>query len=323
MEDLKSLDTYFKLMTMNGSAYVFNIAHKMNFFKVLAENDKIDASEVATKLSYHKKPTELILETLESLNVIHSENGKYSLSPVARMLTGNYENLSSDYWEHLPTYLMEGVPYKKMDSAEDSEKEYQTQVKSLEWMMKPSAASLATIIQCPKNINILDVGAGSGVWSFAFLNKDDSSTATLADWPAVLEVAKASAKKQTIDQRVSYIEGNYHETIFPEDHFDLCTLGNVTHLETEDGCQALFSKIAKALKSGGKIIILDTFSEDDRGEVAKSLYKLGLAIRTVSGVVYPKEKLTEWLKTCGFDNFSFHNLDVTPYTVGALVAEKK
>jgi ubiquinone/menaquinone biosynthesis C-methylase UbiE len=324
-EKLRMLDTYFNLMATNGSAYVFNIASKMQFFTPFAKQENISAKELSTVLKYQEQPVELILNTLVSMKVLEKNDGLYNLAPVTKFLTGNYENLSSDYWEHLPTLLIEGTPYKQMDSIKDSETEYKTQVKSLEWMMTPSSMYVANIISEKMNkdsLKILDIGAGSGVWSYSFLQNNKNSSAHLADWPAVLEVAKDSASKKGISDRVKYIEGNYHETEFGE-NYDLAILGNVTHIETKEGNIELFKKAARSLKSGGQLLILDVFGENPKGEISKWLYQLGLSIRTNEGKVHSPDELKEWLTDHSFDDFTFTSLDITPYTMGLLTATKK
>jgi len=318
---IKSLETYFNLMSMNGTAYVFNIANKMKFFKPFVIKEQLTSTEIAKALCLKENPVKLVLETLISIKVLEKNGDLYSLSSVTKYLTGNYENLSSDYWEHLPKLLTEGNPYKKMDQVSDSENEYKVQVKSLEWMMSPSAVITAKMFPISKknNLSILDVGAGSGVWSFAFLKENETATAALADWPGVLDVAKDSAKKQNLNNRVKYIEGNYHETNFNSD-YDLAIIANVTHIESTEGNQSLFKKIKAALRPNGILLIVDVFGNNKKGDVNKCLYQLGLALRTTKGEVYPPATLQEWLTTLGYREFNFHSLDVVPYTMGILSA---
>lgn len=319
---MNSLETYFSLMTMNGGAYVFNVASKMGIISCFKHKDSWTAKEISEQLKYQENPVFLVLNTLCALNILDEKNNFYSLTPVAKLMTGNYENLSSDYWDHLPKFITEGAPYKKMDSVSDSENEYKTQVKSLEWMMGPCAQYLANNFEIKEDAKILDVGAGSGVWSFNFLYKNSKAQATLADWPAVLEVARDTASNNKISDRVEYIVGNFHETQLGEKKYDYAILGNVTHIETKEGNIDLFKKIYCALKPGGKLLILDSYSNDKKGMLARNLYKLGLALRTVSGQVYSPETLSSWLTACDYKHTEFMQIDTLPYTMGCVIATK-
>ena len=324
-QKLKMLQTYFNLMTMNGGAYVFQIASKMQILRPFASGQALSAEEAATQLQLLGGPLSLVLESLTALGILELDGKKFKLSPVAMLLSGNYENLSSDYWEHLPVLLKTGQPYKKMDAVEDSEKEYQVQVKSLEWMMLPSAKMAAGILLQKfgmQSANIIDFGAGSGVWSFQMLGLDPTAKATLVDWAAVLKVARDSADAAHISDRVQFVESNYHEYEVPKENFDLAILGNVTHIENEQGNLDLFQKAYNGLKPGGRIVIYDVFSEDPKGALSQSLYKIGLAIRTVEGRVHPPADLNQWLTQVGFSNPTFMNLDITPYTMGMIIAQK-
>jgi ubiquinone/menaquinone biosynthesis C-methylase UbiE len=328
------MSTYYDLMLMNGGSYVFQIATRMGFLQAFKNGEKLSAKEVASLLNYQQKPSFLILETLESLGMFEREilkdnshssiDDKFSLTKVAAFLTGNYQNLSADYWEHLPTLLKEGTPYKKMDALENSENEYQVQVKALEWMLTDTAKLAAENFYKENKfgLSILDVGAGSGVWSFAMAYQDSSAKVTLADWPAVLEVANGTAEKNNIIDRVTEITGDFHQTKWPMNYFDVCTLGNVTHILTAEANKKIFKKIFESLNSNGELLIYDVISDREEGSLARSLYKLGLCIRTVSGQVYQPDIMKVWLKEVGFSSFRFESIDIEPYSVGVLKARK-
>ena len=80
----------------------------------------------------------VVLDSLCALGTVESTDGSYALAPVADFLSGNYRNLGDEYWDFLPTFLRTATPLAKMDSAEQSEAQYEQQVSALAWMMTPA-----------------------------------------------------------------------------------------------------------------------------------------------------------------------------------------
>jgi ubiquinone/menaquinone biosynthesis C-methylase UbiE len=326
----KDLEVYFDLMLSNGASSLYRIVQEMEILNSYKLGEKFSAEDLAEKHQFKLLPTKVLLDSLVTLGLVEKTGEAFCISNVMNLLNGNYQNLSSEYWAHLPTLLKSGTPFKRMDTVENSEKEYQVQVKSLEWMMTPCAeltVEMISRLHAEKKIkdgalNVLDVGAGSGVWGFNFLYANPNATCTLADWPAVLVVAKETSIRNKIDARVSYIEGNFHQSNFGGPRFDYATLGNVTHIQTPEENKKIFKKIYDALLPGGQLIILDAYGKVEEGALARSLYQMGLTIRTVQGKVYQPSELEPWLKEVGFTSFEFHSLDVVPYSMGMLIAKK-
>lgn len=316
------LKVYFDLMLANGASNLYRIVQEMQILNSYKPGESFSAEELALKHQFKIVPTKVLLDSLATMGLVVKSGESYSISNVMHLLKGNYQNLSSEYWAHLPTLLKSGTPFKKMDTVDDSEKEYQVQVKSLEWMMTPCAELMAELIAEKNPVNILDVGAGSGVWSFNFLYKSSNNICTLADWPAVLKVAKETSAKNKIEDRVSYIEGNFHQTEFGSPRFHYATLGNVTHIQTPEENKRIFKKIYDVLLPGGQLIILDAYGKVEEGALARALYQMGLTIRTVQGKVYRPDELQPWLESVGFKSFEFHSLDVVPHSMGMFIAKK-
>lgn len=316
-------------MLANGATALYNFVQEQQVFSGYKVGEVFSAKDFAEKHQYNLVPAEVLLNSLVSLGVLEKKDGSYALAPVMELLSGNYKNLSSEYWAHLPTLLKTGTPFKRMDVVADTEKEYQVQVKSLEWMMTPCAELMVEMlaqtrpdIKTKKDLQVLDVGAGSGVWGFNFLYQNTEAKATLADWPAVLVVAKATAERKKIAERVTTIEGNFHESVWPEDKFHYVTLGNVTHILSAEANKTLFKKIYQSMKPGAELIILDAYGEVPEGEMARALYQMGLTIRTIQGRVFRPDELKPWLTEAGFKSFEFHSLNVVPKSMGMLVAKK-
>jgi ubiquinone/menaquinone biosynthesis C-methylase UbiE len=329
MKKNKELSTYFHLMLSGGSIALYNFVQENKLLADYKTTDKFTAKDFAEKYKYIAGPTEVFLNSLVTLGLLEKSADQYNVSAAMELLKGNYKNLSAEYWAHLPTLLTTGTPFKRMDVVADTEKEYQVQVKSLEWMMTPCAELMAdTIIEHnpelkdKKDLQVLDVGAGSGVWGFNFLYKISEAKATLADWPAVLVVAKDTAARKNISDRVSTIEGNFHESVWPKEKFHIATLGNVTHILSADANKVLFKKIYDSMAPGGQLIILDAYGKVPEGELARSLYQMGLTIRTIQGRVFFPEEMKPWLMEAGFKSFEFHSLDVIPYSMGMYIAKK-
>jgi ubiquinone/menaquinone biosynthesis C-methylase UbiE len=322
---IRALTTYFDLMAMNGGARIYRVARECGIFDAM-EPGKTTPEELARKCGLHERPVKLLLDALCSIKTVQCDAGLYSLTPVMQFLSGNYKNLSDEYWDHLPQLLKTGVPLAKMDAEEQSEAQYQKQVAALAWMMMPAAEAAAVMLGISTTrtqLTILDVGAGSAVWSLAFARKDPKTTVTALDWPAVLTVAAASAQAMGLQDRFATIAGNYHEVTLPVSSFTLAIVGNVTHIETPEGNLALFRKLHAALKPGGEIVIFDIMPGREERNLAYSLYALGLALRTEKGQVYSCKELYQFLEKAGFTNPAFSPIDVPPFTMGMILATKE
>jgi ubiquinone/menaquinone biosynthesis C-methylase UbiE len=314
---------YFQLMGHNGAAHVYREALRAGILGELADARRT-AADLAERCRCAQRPTELLLDALSSLGLVtRVEDHAYALTSLGSMLLcGSYRNLGDEYWSHLPAFLASGKPMVEMDDVAKSEAHYQSQAALLGWMLSPAAARAATLLRdrLPPAAAILDIGAGSAIWSLTLAKEDSASLVTAVDWPAVLEVALETAEQLGVSDRLTTLAGNYHDVEFPAAAYDLVILANITHLETPAGNRDLIAKSRRALKRSGRIAVIDVFPGQVQGDLNRTLYVLGLALRTRQGRVYPIEELSEMMCDCGFEVPRLLPLDVPPYVLGMLLA---
>lgn len=315
---LESLKTYFQLMVTNGTVKVFQTAMEIGIFKYLSQNTG-DGKKIAGDLGLQEKPLEHFMSCLQAIGLADKTKGEYHATSAMAFLTGNYSDLSDSYWEHLTAYLKTGTPLVAMDDVNHSEQQYVQQVKALEWMMKPSAMFWAKAVPLVENAQIIDIGCGSGVWSHTMLAQNTSAKSTCLDWQGVLNICETSANTLGIADRVTFQAGNYHETEFEADKYDLAILANVAHLESREGMMAVLTKVKSALKPNGKLAIIDVFDEQKEGALPKALYQMGLSLRTNKGYAYTKEELHSIAADCGMSPESFIPLQTPPYTMAGMI----
>lgn len=317
------LTAYFQLMNSNGASHVYRESVRAGILDALTPDPKT-AAEVAETCRTAEGPTALVLETLCMLGLVWRDGQRYAPTLLALgLLGGNYRELGDQYWAHLPSFLKTGLPWVKMDDASQSEAHYRSQAAALAWMLTPAAEAAAVALgigEQLKDLAILDVGAGSAIWSLSMARRDPGATVTAVDWPAVLEVAAETARNFGLSDRLSTIAGNYHQVDLPGAAFDLALLGNVTHLETPEGNRALFEKVHRVLKPKGRIVIFDVFPGQPEGDLNRTLYALGLGLRTKHGRVYSPRELESLLGQSGFGPAELVNLPAPPYAVGMMVA---
>ncbi|MEM9914294.1 MAG: class I SAM-dependent methyltransferase [Planctomycetota bacterium] len=325
-DSILTLENYFRLMSANGADQVYRTALSSGLLDALREN-KCSAAELANRLTAQEYPVALMCEVLESLGVIEQEQSRWALTPLAEsLLSGPYRGLGDPYWNHLPEFLKTGEPMASMDDAAESEMSYQGQAAALGWMLAPAAAWTAAYLagdfDHDANCDILDVGAGSAIWSLSFAARVPIARVTAADWPAVLEVAQATAQRMGLADRLTMIPGDLATASFPESDYDVVVLANVAHLLPPEALGLMVKRLAATLRPGGRLVIADVFPGLADGDLNRTLYTLGLALRTRAGQTHHADDVIDLMHTAGLVDGRFTPVDVVPRTMGLVIATR-
>lgn len=154
-----------------------------------------------------------------------------------------------------------------------------------------------------RRLRILDLGAGAGPWTIAFLEGCSESTAVLNDFAAVVEVAVEMCSSHGVSERCKFIVGDYHDIDLEPGLFDVVILGNVLRNEGPSGSGSLLKRSFTACRPGGRVVIADYFrSADDRGPLPALLLGVTMVANTRSGSVYRHGDVAEWLVEAGFEH---------------------
>jgi len=145
---------------------------------------------------------------------------------------------------------------------------------------------------------LLDVGGGTGIYSYALLKKHPELRAIIMDGAEVLKVAAECAAEWGVADRVEFMEGDMFRDPFPPG-LDAVLLSNVLHDWDVPQCAELVNKAADALRPGGQVLIHDVYLHDDlNGPLPIALYSASLFSLT-EGRAYSAAECRTWLTAAG------------------------
>ncbi len=131
----------------------------------------------------------------------------------------------------------------------------------------------------PAPISVLDLGAGSGVWSIAIAQQLPQVRVTAVDWPQVIPVTKKVAARYGLTGRYTFVGGDLHSANFGQGH-SIATLGHIFHSDGEIRSRQLLSKTFDALAPGGTIAIAEILVDTKR-RVAVSAFARTLSSKAM------------------------------------------
>jgi ubiquinone/menaquinone biosynthesis C-methylase UbiE len=135
----------------------------------------------------------------------------------------------------------------------------------------------------------------------------------------VLTVATENARAAHVEDRHHVLPGDAFAVQFPND-CDVALVTNFLHHFDPPTCTTFLSKIHRALKPGGRVVVLEFVPNADRvTPPIPARFSLTMLANTPAGDAYTLDELGQQLKGAGFRNLTTHGLP-TPQLV--LVAEK-
>jgi ubiquinone/menaquinone biosynthesis C-methylase UbiE len=180
-----------------------------------------------------------------------------------------------------------------------------TQIFPMSYPCAKAAAFALNVGSAWKNHNVLDIAAGSGAWGIAFAEIDRGTKVTALDLPNVLEVTKKTVNKFDLGKRFSYLPGDLRDVDFGENSYDLVILGHICHSEGEEKTRELLSRVHRALKCGGKVLIAEMIADDERKkDVFPLMFAANMLVNSTDGNTFTMAQFREWLNEADFSGMS-------------------
>ena len=207
-------------------------------------------------------------------------------------------------WDHLVESVRNGKGVQQVEAQALAEEFFPTLVRGLHVLHLPRAKIAARVLGAGtshKGMNVVDVGCGTSVWGIAVAEADPTANITAQDYPALFELTRQYVKRHGVTDRYDYLPGDLKTVDFGQERFDLALLGNIVHSEGVDSSCDLFRRLHRALKPGGRIVVIDMIPDDDRsGPPFPLLFALTMLLMTEKGGTYTFAEYRRWLEEAGF-----------------------
>jgi 3-hydroxy-5-methyl-1-naphthoate 3-O-methyltransferase len=151
---------------------------------------------------------------------------------------------------------------------------------------------------------MLDVGGGSGAYSIAFAQANETLHVELLDLPDVLPIAQRHIEKAGLGQRIKTRPGDLRTDLLGQG-FDLILISAVCHMLGPDDNRDLLKRCHAALGPKGRIVISDFILEADKAAPKHAaLFALNMLVGTRDGSSYSEIEYAAWLREAGFQNIN-------------------
>jgi C-methyltransferase len=295
-------------------------AIELGLFPAL-EAGPLSAAAAAQRIGCPARSTRILLNALAAIGLVAKEGTSYRLTSAseAHLIPGKPAYLG-DFagivghpvmWAGL-AHLTEAV---RNDGtvlpahAETREHPFwEAFAKSSASMAIPASAILEGLLHAwiaakPK-VRVLDIAAGSGIYGYTLVQKNNNVELVSLDWPNVLAETKHWGERLGVDaHRVSYLAGNLFEVEYGGP-YDLVVLSHVYHHFDSPTCVALTRKVARALAPGGRVAVQEFLASDTNP--AAAMFAARMLLWSRQGDAYSAEEVGAWFAEAGLERPTVH-----------------
>jgi predicted O-methyltransferase YrrM len=269
------------------------------------------AAGVATRLSLNPRATEMLLNALVALGALEKKDGVFhNTSETARYLVAGSPGDSRQALMHvvngwrLWSTLTDAVRTGNSVMPTVVEAQEPDRLRAFIAMMhKLGAVNVGPFIAAvgAQGVNrLLDLGGGSGAYSIAFAQANDSLRAVVFDIPAVTEIASEHIAEAGLADRISTLGGDLLSGEFPAGN-DLVLLSAIAHMFSETENQNLFRACFQALVPGGRLAVREFILDPDKTTPRRAaMFSLNMLVSTRAGASYSEDEYRQWLLGAGF-----------------------
>jgi ubiquinone/menaquinone biosynthesis C-methylase UbiE len=169
-------------------------------------------------------------------------------------------------------------------------------------------------------MKVLDIAAGHGLFGIGIARHNPQATIVAVDWPSVLEVAGENARQAGISDRYQALPGSAFEVDFGEG-YDVVLLTNFLHHFDRSSIDTVMRKIHTALKTGGRVFVLEFVPNDDRiTPPTSAAFALVMLATTPAGDAYTFGEYQQMFSAAGFSRSEC--FDLAPTVQQVIVAHR-
>lgn len=284
-------------------------ATRHGLFEALAPEPRT-APEVAERCGTNPGVTRTVLDTLVSGEYLTLEGDRYALTPVSRkwLLRDSptslcdsliYRYLEWDWIARLDGFLESGTPLDiHREMTRDQWELYQRGMLAFSRLSAPELVRRAPV---PKGArDLLDIGGSHGFYSVALCRRHPGLRAVVLDLPEAVEQAAPLLCREGMGDRVVHRAGDALAEDLGEERWDMVLLSQLVHHFDEPANRGLVRRIARALRPGGVLVILELVRLQSPGEGGQLGGLLGLyfALTSESGT-WSFAEMADWQRDAG------------------------
>ena len=152
------------------------------------------------------------------------------------------------------------------------------------------------------NFKVLDLAGGPGAYAILMCQANPGMSCVTVDLPAISAEAKGYVAQFGLAERIECRAGSYHTDEYEAEAYDAVTIFGALHQESLAQIVDILKRANRALKKGGKLLVLDMMTDvTHTAPKFSALFAVNMALTTENGWVFSDEELKGWMREAGFE----------------------
>lgn len=302
-----------KVVTAYWSAQAVLTGTRLGLFDVLTDHSR-DLRTLARITRCDARALDQLLHALVALGLVKKRGDRFRLTAQAAPLLSSkssrnllpllqiHHDRFAD-WAKLSRVVRRGKPLPAVGLFVKPVARTRRFIDAMEAMARHGAHGLVEAANLSGHRHLLDVGGGSGAYSIALCRAYPSLKATILELPGTLTFTRKYVREAGMLDRISFLAGDYHSLEFRKE-YDAILVSHILHSIGPKACQALLTRLSRALRRDGVLLVREFFLDRSRTRSTwPALFSLNMLLWTAEGRTYSWYEVETWLRRAGLRRF--------------------